>query len=67
METWLSEFFLQNSKLFVNSDITFFDLMESDQHGGSVDSNTDENEIYNGGHKYVRYAFKMFIKCSRID
>ena len=58
VETWLSELFLQDSKLFVDANIAFFDLMESNEHSGSVDGNSDNNEIHNCGHKLVRYAFK---------
>jgi hypothetical protein len=58
VETWFSELLLQDSKLFVNANIAFFDLMESNEHSGSVYGNTDKNEIYNCGHNFVRYAFK---------
>ena len=57
VESGLSECFLKHSKLFVDSNITFLDLMEPKKHGSGICCDTDENDVYDGGHNLCKICF----------
>ena len=57
VESGLSECFLKHSKLCVDSNITFLDLMEPKKHGSGICCDTDENDVYDGGHNFCKICF----------